>query len=814
MNRIYLLSIIIILLFFACARLEKEPVRIDQEVLNIINNNWQDLISVPGIDSTALEQIRNKIRFEADSLATISDPRALYTARDGFLLIRSGEDSIRAEEIAVEIRRDYPASRQTWHLAEAEFYDKVYPVWDNDSLKIEIIGDLIAKYPRSGWRRVMYPYLTYSLDKEDRLDELKQTLHYFRKAFVNGYLSWYQSAYYYEKNDLDLNKALEFAEKSYSRTRDYPYVDFYPTKQWQLEKRGALVKTSAQLAAILCRMENYSEVIQLLKTTLHDHNLTVEDEITLARVYYYLGVSYLEIGDHELAVDMFLEALKMGDTRNHYTPKADSLLKQELGIFNANNGDYLPVLRQLDHYQDVCFSDVSEEYGVGDIQAGRIAWGDFDRDGFQDILLNGSTLLHNIEGRKFIEVTDMIPSDFGANGGLWGDLDNDGDLDIVTKDPEAILLNQDSLFILSVESNVKSNQVGTEGIGLGDFNRDGYLDIYYANYESEEEYFQDQYYKSQGYGVFEENTDKVGLNTDMEGNRAGRGVNPADFDNDGDLDIYVSNYRLTDNFLWLNNGKGRFSNKALDYDLAGVEIEGWWGHTIGSEWADWDNDGDLDLLTANLAHPRYIDVSDKTMLYENSGAPEYDFKDIRSKTGIRYAETHSEPAWGDLNNDGFLDLYINNVYEGRRSFLYMNEGNGTFRDVTFLAGVRHFNGWGVAFADIDNDGDLDILAAGDKIQLFRNDSVGIGNWLEVEIYGETHFDAIGSRLELYNEKILLLREIQGGKGTTNQHSLVQHFGLGNNNPPFTLKIRFPSGKTYSIVLWEVNKRVIINEKNL
>ena len=310
---------------------------------------------------------------------------------------------------------------------------------------------------------------------------------------------------------------------------------------------------------------------------------------------------------------------------------------------------------------------------------------------------------------------------------------------------------------------------------------------------------------------FVEATENSGLIPEDEINRAGRGVNFGDYDNDGDMDIFVSNYRLTKNYLWQNDGLGKFTEVSLEKGVSGVEVEDWWGHTIGSEWGDIDNDGDLDLISCNLAHPRYIDFSDKTMLLVNSGFPDYKFTDKRAAAGIRFEETHSEPALGDLNNDGFLDLYINDVYEARRSFLYMSNGDMTFRDVTYLSGTRHFNGWGVAFADFDNDGDLDILAAGGDIQLFRNDTYPKGNWLQVEILGKDHCDAIGTRLILANKNISLLREIQGGKGTTNQHSLVQHFGLGQEEAPFDLKIRFPGGEVRVVKIEQINRKVVIME---
>ncbi|MBN1327221.1 MAG: CRTAC1 family protein, partial [Candidatus Cloacimonetes bacterium] len=358
---------------------------------------------------------------------------------------------------------------------------------------------------------------------------------------------------------------------------------------------------------------------------------------------------------------------------------------------------------------------------------------------------------------------------------------------------------------------ISDNDWPTEGAGVGDFDSNGFVDVYLANYESEGQYKKDQLFLNMGSGNFLDLSDSLDAVLQGEAALAGRGVNPGDFDNDGDLDIYVSNYRLNRNYLWVNDGEGNFTEEALVRGVSGEEKEGWWGHTIGSEWADYNNDGNLDLITANLAHPRYIDISDKTLLYRNSGAPEFIFTDQRATVGIRFEETHSEPAWGDLNNDGYLDLYLNDVYENRRSFLYVNDQGKSFKDVTYLAGLRYFNGWGVAFADIDNDGDLDILSAGEDIKLFRNDTPVTGNWVEFKVTTKNHSDGIGTRLTLYNEDFLQIREVQGGKGTTNQHALVQHFGIGSSDPPFTLKIRFPSGREETAVIWEVNTRFEIQE---
>jgi len=277
----------------------------------------------------------------------------------------------------------------------------------------------------------------------------------------------------------------------------------------------------------------------------------------------------------------------------------------------------------------------------------------------------------------------------------------------------------------------------------------------------------------------------------------------------------VSNYRLQENFLWRNEGGASFTNVAAEVGVSGTETDGWWGHTIGSEWGDYDNDGDLDLVASNLAHPRYIEVSDKTMLYRNTlraagGGPACGlFLERRSDAGVKYAETHSDPSWGDVDNDGDLDLFITSIYSDCGSFLYLNDGSGSFTDVTWLAGARTFNGWGAAMCDYDGDGDLD-LAVGSRsgMRLLRNDgasgsAAGERHWLQVRCQGtRSNATCIGARVVVRSGSGTQTREIEGGKGTTSQHSMTAHFGLGRRAGPVEVEIRFPRGQT--VVLDDVS----------
>ncbi len=722
----------------------------------------------------------------------------------------NGRDTLAAEKIKNRIIEEHPLSKETFTLASSEFYDRLYPVWSDEAAKIKILEDMLTKYRKTSWRRTVFQYYTYSLSAVKEYSKLRKILLDFQEEFPEDYLPFTTSARYFYIDIKDTLKALQYAVHGYEKSSSYPKAEHYPPKEWELEKRSAKISSGSYLAEMLIDINQIKLALQILYDITDNNLLGADDETTLCRPYYLMGKVYKKAGDKEKTLAYLTKALIAGDSRNIWK-LCDSLYADSGEV--SGSFEVLKSIRKLTGFSEVIFNDRTEEFGLGNISASRIAWGDYNGDGFQDMLLDGRRLFKNENGRSFRDVTaEAFPDTIRANGGLWGDFNGDGNPDIITKDPEAVWLNNKGIFRkVSGKGAISDNGVSTEGMGIADFNKDGHLDIYFANYENNYVFEKDLIYFGTGEGKFRDTTESSGIIPPDGKNRAGRGVNAGDFNNDGNADIYVSNYRLTENFLFKNDGLGYFKNTAAEYGVAGVETEGWWGHTIGSEWGDIDNDGDLDLITANLAHPRYIDISDMTMLYENRLNEMQGFKDIRSEAGIKFEETHSEPAFGDLDNDGYLDLYINCVYEGRRSFLYMNNGNKTFRDVTYLSGTRHYNGWGVAFADIDNDGDLDILSAGGKIQLLINETPNPGNWLEVKVKGNSHSDAIGTRLKLYNENISLIREIQGGKGSTNQHSLVQHFGLGKEDSGFTLEIRFPSGETRSKKIDKVNHIIYIEQ---
>jgi len=395
----------------------------------------------------------------------------------------------------------------------------------------------------------------------------------------------------------------------------------------------------------------------------------------------------------------------------------------------------------------------------------------------------------------------------------------------------------------------------TESAIWFDANGDGLLDLYIPGYERPAKDANDlgnawpSRLMMQGSdGVFRDSTEAFGIGPEKGRWLCGRSPVACDFDRDGDQDLYVGNYRLQENQFWVNGGvvsalgretppppppasgggnvaetplnspplaggggggvSPRFTNLAAYYGVDGDEVEGWWGHTIGCEWGDFDGDGDFDLIACNLAHPRYIGFSNRTMLYRNDvkappppppasgggniagtsfvspplagGGGGGVFVNVRKEWGIKYEECHSEPCWGDFDNDGDLDLFITCVYPNRRSFLYENKGDH-FEDVTFLSGVRIFNGWGCATSDYDNDGRLDLAACeGGKIELFRNTTRNDNNWIEIapDRRPGLHLSQIGGIVEIEAGGRKIIRQFEGGKGAGSQNSGTLHFGIG------------------------------------
>ena len=434
------------------------------------------------------------------------------------------------------------------------------------------------------------------------------------------------------------------------------------------------------------------------------------------------------------------------------------------------------------------FQDVTENSGIGGL--GNMAWGDYDNDGWEDLLVSGRTLYRNQGDNTFEDVSDeadIIENNPGGTG-TWGDFDNDGWLDFFAGNSRSDVMdnlfrnNGDGTFtIVNEDVWFYNGQNPTAGAGWGDANNDGCLEIYIANSEywndGNPEYFLDHAwsYDPRDEVFFEITPEEI-----RQTRYYGRGVAWCDFDMDGDMDVYISNYRLQPNFLFVNRGDFDFRDESERRGVKGYRQQGAYGHTIGSSWADFDNDGDFDLLVGNFAHPWGLGYQDKVMVCISSGPPDYEFTDIREESGIEYCETVFCPAWGDYDNDGWQDLFISSVYPGRQPFMYRNNGDNTFENVNYRTGFhgRCYNSNSVTWCDFDHDGDLDIAIGNGG--LFENTTL-YGHWVQIQLEGDdANKFGFGSQASVHCGEMHLLRQVEGGMGAQGaQNMMTMHFGLGD-----------------------------------
>ncbi|MCF7809383.1 FG-GAP-like repeat-containing protein [bacterium] len=488
-------------------------------------------------------------------------------------------------------------------------------------------------------------------------------------------------------------------------------------------------------------------------------------------------------------------------------------------LWHTINGNFMvrATVEYFDEIEEFPFVNVSADIGIH--RLGNHAWGDYNNDGWEDLLVSGKTLYRNNGDGTFEYISEEagILEDNPGGTGTWGDFDNDGWLDFYAgnsrDDAEDRLYrnNGDGTFdMVNDEYWFNYGYNPTAGCGWGDANGDGCLEIYIANSEYE---INNNFVHYCDYFFAFDPRDRIFYEiTPDELQRLryyGRSVAWCDFDMDHDMDVYISNYRLQPNYLWVNQGDLEFENEANERGgLQGYNQRGSYGHTIGSAWADYDNDLDFDLLVGNFAHPWGLDYQDKVMLCKNSGHPDYTFEDIREGSGIAYCETVFCPAWGDYDNNGLQDLFISATYPGRQPFMYRNNGDDTFSNVNYELGfqTKCYNSDAATWCDYDHDGDLD-LAIGGTDGLFQN-NCEVGHWLQIEARGVTaNKAAFGTQATVHCGDDHYLRQVEGGTGSQgSQNMICMHFGLGDNENCDSLVVTWVGGDVDRYYDVEIDKR--------
>ena len=311
----------------------------------------------------------------------------------------------------------------------------------------------------------------------------------------------------------------------------------------------------------------------------------------------------------------------------------------------------------------------------------------------------------------------------GGRGSAWGDYDNDGDLDIVavgTYQPHALYRNNGNGTFTNVADQAGvADSRGGWGSLFADYDNDGYPDLYITR-GGWSGAAENTLYHNNGDGTFTDVTHTAGVADPQSSFCAAW----ADYDNDGYLDLYIANGVIGDgaaNVLYHNNGDGTFTNTA---DVAGVANT---GNSLGTAWGDYDKDGHIDLHVVNYGQ--------SNVLYRNNG--DGTFTDVTATTGMKLSVTDPFVTFFlDVDNDADLDIFISNsgsfqafiagqitggaTHDSDRQVLYRNNGDGTFTDVTRESGLYHaYGAMGANFGDINSDGYLDIYLATGAPQMGR-----------------------------------------------------------------------------------------------
>jgi len=476
----------------------------------------------------------------------------------------------------------------------------------------------------------------------------------------------------------------------------------------------------------------------------------------------------------------------------------------------------------------VTFTDVTGTATAGNSVRGMgAAWGDYNNDELLDIYVSNykdkNILYKNNGDGSFSDVTgDAGVGDTEAGAGIaWGDYNNDGFLDLFLVNDvgpgfgaKKVLYrnNGDGTF-----TNV-AKEAGVENIAFGmaaawsDYDNDGHLDVFVTNNAHVMicDGQPNKLFRNKADGAFEDVTDAAGVG-DL-GN--GMGLAWCDYDNDGDQDVYVLNFdnydfappENTPGILYKNNGDGTFSNVTDDAGVAN-EMGG-----FGVAWGDYNNDGNMDIFIANL---KDIYPSAKNVLFRNNG--DGTFSDVTDSAGVADEEESTEVTWVDYDNDGDLDLHVVNggIGASQPCVLYRNNGDETFTDVANEAGIQYVgHAQGASWGDYNNDGNMDLYLVnyGEPNVLYRNNG-NSNHWIVIKTVGTTSNRAgIGARIEATTGTSTQIREVDGGSGFCSQDSLWVHFGLGNHETIDTLKIKWPGGKIQTLSDVKADRILTVTEE--
>ena len=473
------------------------------------------------------------------------------------------------------------------------------------------------------------------------------------------------------------------------------------------------------------------------------------------------------------------------------------------------------LLAAFSHTQ-IFFSNAASQAGIDHTyigaSGGGVSFCDFNGDGLDDITLatgQGEAIhFYKNNGGSFQKLIALVPHSEEAKQVLWVDYDNDGDKDLYVatfNGVNRLYKNTGNLSFLDVTGAAGLPMTGYQTFGAcwGDFNRDGWLDLYYGERKPGE---------PNDNRLFRNNADGTFTEVSVESGASDAGKIPFcsvffDYNNDKWPDLYTANDKLSVNTLLQNNGDGTFTDAGaitgsdLVMDAMCVAV------------GDYDNDGWQDVYIS--------DIENGNEFLHNLGASasggQVTFEEIAEAAGVGFYGI----GWGsnflDADNDGDLDLYVSGMMAGAdviSSAFYQNDGDGTFSEppAGFVGDtVSSFNN---ATGDFNGDGFPDIMVINTipfKSQLWKN-AGGNSNWLKVDLEGVlSNRDAVGAKIEVYANGQYQMRYKHCGIGFMGQNSGTEMIGLSDLAAADSIVVTWPTGHVDRLFGVEANQKIFILE---
>ncbi|HRP55123.1 CRTAC1 family protein [Agriterribacter sp.] len=475
------------------------------------------------------------------------------------------------------------------------------------------------------------------------------------------------------------------------------------------------------------------------------------------------------------------------------------------------------------------FEDVADKVQLADVNrtgtgvSMGAVWCDYDNDGFKDLLLykwGKPELFKNIEGKRFEPVTEGggLPSWVNANSAIWFDFNNDGLSDIFIAGYYKEIFHLDSLNTTKImpESFKYANNGGRNFL-----------------------------LKNTGNGRFEDVTEQYGL-TSTKWTLAAAA---ADFNGDGYPELYIANDYNVDEFYLNRNGQ-RFEEKGREAGVGHIPKSG-----MNASFGDIANDGNIGVYTTNITEKGILIQGNNYWQPRNERSAEHpSFVNLAQISGIENAGWSYGAQFADLNNDGYMDLYVANGFisakkntsywydyskvtggnsaiigdaknwpdmEGKsqsgyeQDKIWLNNSDGLFEDVSDkVCPTATYDGRAIAIADLWNRGVLDVVVANqNNIPLvYKNQAGNSNHWIAFDLQGTvSNADAIGARVEVEWDGKKQAQIVTGGMGFSSQNQHRLHFGTGKSDKIDQVTVYWPSGHTDTIKNPEINKLHIVKE---